>query len=104
VPTQTPAIVSSRSPARGDAAPADHASPAPALRDHVARAVRRYLADLDGHSDGMLHGLVLREVETPLLAEVMRHCDGNLTRASAILGINRATLRKRLRELGLSTD
>lgn len=74
------------------------------LREHVARAVRRYLADLDGHSDGMLHGVVLREVETPLLGEVMRHCDGNLTRAAAILGINRATLRKRLHELGLAGD
>jgi Fis family transcriptional regulator, factor for inversion stimulation protein len=96
--------VSSRTTARGDAASADHASHAPALREHVARAVRRYLADLDGHADGMLHGLVLREVETPMLGEVMRHCEGNLTRASAILGINRATLRKRLRELGVSAD
>jgi len=73
----------------------------PALREHVARAVRRYLTDLDGHQDGALHQLVLREVESALFAEVMRHCDDNLTRAAATLGINRATLRKRLHDLDL---
>lgn len=71
------------------------------LQEHVTGAVRRYLSDLDGHTDCTLHAFVMREVETPMLAEVMRHCDGNLTRAAATLGINRATLRKRLGELGL---
>lgn len=96
--------MSARSTARGNSSSADPALAPPALREHVARAVRRYLSDLDGHCDGGLHQLVLREVEAPLFAEVMRHCDGNLTRAAATLGINRATLRKRLHELGLSTD
>lgn len=72
-----------------------------ALREHVGRAVRRYLADLGDHNDGELHAFVLREVETPLFAEVMRHFDGNQTRAAAALGINRATLRRRMRDLGL---
>ncbi len=73
-----------------------------ALRDHIACAVRRYLDDLDGHADGTLHALVLREAEIPLFTEVMRHCQGNLTQAASVLGINRATLRKRLQDLGLS--
>lgn len=71
------------------------------LREHVSRAVRRYLSDLGDHHDGELHAFVMREVEAPLFAEVMRHFDGNQTRAAAALGINRATLRRRLRELGL---
>ena len=63
--------------------------------------MRRYLSDLGDTNDGELHAFVLREVEIPLFSEVMRHFDGNQTRAAAALGINRATLRRRLRELGL---
>ncbi|MBD8528091.1 helix-turn-helix domain-containing protein [Pseudomarimonas arenosa] len=71
------------------------------LQDHVSRAVRRYLIDLGDCTGGELHALVLREVERPLFNEVMNHFEGNQTRAAAALGINRATLRKRLREFGL---
>jgi Fis family transcriptional regulator len=45
--------------------------------------------------------VVLREIEPPLLVEVMRHYDGNQSRAAATLGINRATLRKKLKQYGL---
>lgn len=71
------------------------------LREHVAHAVQRYLSDLGETVDGDLRAFVLREVEEPLFREVMCHYDGNQTRAAAALGINRATLRKRLRDLGL---
>ncbi|HEX5757481.1 MAG TPA: DNA-binding transcriptional regulator Fis [Arenimonas sp.] len=72
-----------------------------ALRDHVTKAVRRYLHDLGDHEADDLYEVVLREVEAPLFAEVLRHCEGNQSRAAARLGINRATLRKKLREYGL---
>ena len=49
-----------------------------------------------------LHDVVLREIETPLLHEVMRHCDGNQSRAADMLGMNRATLRKKLKDYGLA--
>jgi Fis family transcriptional regulator, factor for inversion stimulation protein len=87
----------SNSSARGPVA----APSTSALRDHVGRAVRRYLTDLGEHADGELHAFVLREVEIPLLTEVMQHFDGNQTRAAAALGMNRATLRRRLRDLGI---
>lgn len=48
-----------------------------------------------------LYELVLREVETPLLKEVLAWSDGNQSRAATALGINRATLRKKLAMLGL---
>ena len=44
---------------------------------------------------------MLREIEPPLLREVMRHHDGNQSRAAATLGLNRATLRKKLRAYGI---
>lgn len=73
----------------------------PALRDHVAKAVRRYLVDLGVCDSHELYDIVLREIEVPLLTEVMRYCEGNQSRAAATLGLNRATLRKKLREYGI---
>ena len=37
-----------------------------------------------------------------MLVEVMRHCEGNQSKAAATLGLNRATLRKKLKEYGLA--
>ena len=68
------------------------------LRDHVANSVRRYLDDLDGCDTDDLYNIALRELEIPLFAEVLKHCDGNQSRAAAMLGIHRATLRKKLRD------
>jgi len=68
------------------------------LRDATARAVRRYLSDLNGTQCQDLYALMLRQVERPLLEEALFHCSGNLTRTADLLGINRATLRKKLSE------
>ena len=72
------------------------------LRDHVSRSVRRYLHDFNGCDPDDLYDVVLREIELPLFAEVLRHCEGNQSRAAACLGINRATLRKKLKAYGLA--
>ena len=82
---------------RAESAPAA----VPALRDAVARATRRYLADRGECEADALYALMLAEMETGLLTEVMKHCDGNQSRAAAVLGINRATLRKKLEAVGL---
>lgn len=72
------------------------------LRDHTERALSEYFASLDGHRPARLYDLVIREVEEPLFRAVLDYADGNQTRAADILGINRGTLRKKLRELGLA--
>jgi Fis family transcriptional regulator len=73
-----------------------------ALSECVSRTVRRYLADIgDTPCDEGLHALVIREVEGPMLREVLAFHDGNQSRAAAVLGINRATLRKKLAAHGL---
>lgn len=73
-----------------------------ALSECVTRTVRRYLADIgDTECTEGLHALVLREVEVPLLREVLAFHDGNQSRAAVALGINRATLRKKLAAHGL---
>ena len=73
-----------------------------ALSECVSRTVRRYLSDIgDTECTEGLHSLVLREVEEPLLREVLAFHDGNQSRAAVALGINRATLRKKLAAHGL---
>jgi Fis family transcriptional regulator len=72
------------------------------LRTHAERALNDYFANLNGHRPAHLYDLVLREVEEPLLKAVLDYTEGNQVRAADILGINRGTLRKKLRLFGLS--
>ena len=71
------------------------------LAFHVKQALDRYFTALDGHPAGGLYELVLNEIERPLLEEVMRRTRGNLSRAAQQLGLNRATLRKKLEKHGI---
>ena len=48
--------------------------------------------------DGDLHGLIIGGVEKPLLDIVIKETNGNQTQAANILGINRNTLRKKIKE------
>lgn len=82
--------------------PAIRSGQRPPLREHVANSVRRYLRDLDGCHTQDLYEIALRELEIPLFAEVLQHCDGNQSRAAIMLGIHRATLRKKLRDYGIA--
>jgi len=73
------------------------------LRSHAERALTDYFANLNGHRPAHLYDMVLREIEEPLFRAVLDYAEGNQTTAAGILGINRATLRKKLRRFGLSS-
>jgi Fis family transcriptional regulator len=72
------------------------------LRDHAEDALKKYFESLNGHRPAALYDLVMREVEEPLFRTVMDYAEGNQSRAAVILGINRGTLRKKLREFGFT--
>ena len=57
----------------------------------------QYFKELNGYQPCDLYDLVLSEVEAPLFKSVMDYADGNQSRAAELLGINRATLRKKLK-------
>jgi Fis family transcriptional regulator, factor for inversion stimulation protein len=71
------------------------------LRTHAERALSDYFTSLNGHRPAHLYDLVLREVEEPLFRVVLDYAEGNQSRAAGILGINRGTLRKKLKQFGL---
>lgn len=72
------------------------------LRESVKQAMRNYFAQLSGEEVSDLYELFLSEVEAPLLEEVMTYVRGNQTRAANLLGINRGTLRKKLKKYGMN--
>ena len=72
----------------------------------IAASVEKHLrAYFAAHEEELpaagLYGRVIQEVEAPLLSLVMKACNGNQLRAADVLGLNRNTLRKKLRDHGL---
>ena len=62
----------------------------------VREALDEYFRDLDGQPPHAVYDMVLACMEKPLLEYVMNRAGGNQSKAAAILGLNRNTLRKKL--------
>src|SRR5882762_5714059 len=71
------------------------------LSNHVADSLDTYFRALNGHAPSKLYDLILHQVEPPLLRATLLYCRGNQSRAADMLGLNRATLRKKLRQHGI---
>lgn len=71
------------------------------LKECVRDALADYFTHLDGHATTGLYRMVMAEVEAPLLETVMRYTRDNQSKAADLLGINRATLRKKLKQYHL---
>jgi Fis family transcriptional regulator, factor for inversion stimulation protein len=67
----------------------------------TGEALDGYFRKLNGHKPGDLYQLVIGEVERPLFEAVLTYTNGNQSEAAEILGINRGTLRKKLRTYNL---
>ncbi len=68
----------------------------------VRHSVEHYLRDLGATEPNALHELFLAVAEKPLLEVVLRHAQGNQSKAAQWLGINRNTLRRKLVEHHIS--
>lgn len=84
-----------QAPSSGSQGAAEEEEP---LRTCVERSLRTYFEHLDGETPTDLYALVLEEMEVPLLQTVMQQVCGNQSRAAAMLGLSRGTLRKKLKQ------
>ena len=64
----------------------------------VRKSVNNYLSDLDGEKPCPLYNMVIHSVEKPLIELVIKHTNGNQTQAAELLGINRNTLRNKIKQ------
>ena len=72
------------------------------LSHYVSASLERYFESLNGSAPPCdLYRMVLEQVEKPLLERVLDYSRGNQSRAAEVLGINRATLRKKLRNYAI---
>jgi Fis family transcriptional regulator len=73
--------------------------------NEIARCVRRtldgYFRDLDGEKPSDIYNMVISCVEKPMLELVLHRVGGNQTQAAELLGMNRNTLRKKIKLYGI---
>ena len=67
----------------------------------VRRAIDGYFKDLDGEKARGIYDMVINCVEKPLLETVLHRLQGNQSHAAQVLGINRNTLRKKMKAHGI---
>ncbi len=73
------------------------------LKDEVRKAMKRYFLQLDQKNNPIdVYHMVLNEVEPPLLNAVMKFSNDNQSKAAKILGMNRTTLRTKLKKYNIS--
>jgi Fis family transcriptional regulator len=69
------------------------------LADCVKRSLERYFKDMDGEKPTSIYEMVLKNIEKPMIETVLSKAQGNQSLAAEMLGINRATLRKKMQQL-----
>ena len=91
----------SKSKRSRDAKPANNSSNGTlidhSLKESTETALKEYFKTLNGSAPNDLYKLVINEVELPLMEAVMAFTNKNQSQAADILGINRSTLRKKLK-------
>jgi len=68
------------------------------IKDFLEEKLRRYLKDMTKITNFNLYDTVLSEVEKALITIVLRETNGNQLKTARVLGINRNTLRTKIRE------
>ena len=71
------------------------------LPDNIDTLLDQYFNDLDGGQASAIYEMVINTVEKPLLLYIMNKAEGNQSKAAKMLGLNRNTLRKKLKQYNL---
>ncbi len=67
------------------------------LQDNIETLLDQYFEDLQGSKSNAVYEMVITAIEKPLLLYIMNKAEGNQSKAAKILGLNRNTLRKKLK-------
>ena len=71
------------------------------LPDNIDTLLDQYFNDLDGGQASAIYEMVINTIEKPLLLYIMNKTEGNQSKAAKMLGLNRNTLRKKLKQYNL---
>ena len=71
------------------------------LPDNIDTLLDQYFNDLDGDKPTAIYEMVINTLEKPLLLYIMNKTEGNQSKAAKMLGLNRNTLRKKLKQYNL---
>lgn len=74
------------------------------IEDCIKLSLESYFKDLDGEPPNDLYAMMLEIFERPLIAFVLDKACSNQSKASEWLGLNRNTLRKKMKDLGLNCE
>jgi len=72
-----------------------------AIEEIVEKKISQFMQRLGRYDVENLHSAIIERVERPLIKIAMEKASGNQLKAARILGINRNTLRTKLRRLGI---
>ena len=73
------------------------------LSNDIDILLDQYFTDLSGENPNGVYDMVVHSVEKPLLLYIMNLAEGNQSKAADILGLNRNTLRKKLKQHRIET-
>tara|TARA_B100000768_G_C11012414_1_gene262591 strand:+ start:287 stop:523 length:237 start_codon:yes stop_codon:yes gene_type:complete len=73
------------------------------LSNDIDILLDKYFTDLSGENPNGVYDMVIESVEKPLLLYIMNLAEGNQSKAADILGLNRNTLRKKLKQHKIET-
>ncbi len=78
--------------------------PSVSLKEYIEKRLHDFIKRFKSSEGSNLYYTLLREIEKPLITMVLKETNGNQLEAAHILGLNRNTLRKKIKELNISLD
>jgi Fis family transcriptional regulator len=68
------------------------------LSDAVKHSIETYFKDLEGEPAHGVYSMVVESVEKTLIEEILKRTEGNQSEVAEMLGINRNTLRTKMKK------
>ncbi len=81
----------------------DHKKEEPNLDELIEKKLARFVNKIRQSEGKNLYDLLIQEVEKPLIKLALKETDGNQVQASQLLGLHRNTLRKKMKDLKITS-